>query len=92
MGGARHFQRHGRGVFNCAICGRGTRQSTQDSADSELCPQDWDLAGLDNTVNDNGLDPSEYAAERDRLLAAIVARGGDPERVKAAHSFLWPAG
>jgi hypothetical protein len=62
-------------------------------ADSELCPECWDLAGIDNAVNDSGGDPQglgDWTSERDRLLAKAVKGGGDPERIKEQFEYLWP--
>jgi hypothetical protein len=87
-----HFQRGGGGVFNCSICERRTRLVDQ-GGDSELCPECWELAGLDNMVNDDGPAAgtlAKVAAERDSLLAAAVKKGGNAEKIKASCSFLWP--
>jgi hypothetical protein len=89
-----HFQKHGRGVFTCYICQRRTRMVDQ-GGDSELCQQCWDLAGLDNTVNDNRADPEicgDWKRHRDDLLAIVVKRGGDARRVKKNFEYLWPEG
>ena len=90
MRNRRHFQRQGRGVFVCCTCGRQTRIVDQD-LNSECCPECYELAGIDNAVNDSGGTVlGEYAAERDALLAAIVRKGGNAERVKADYGYLWP--
>lgn len=79
----------GRGVFNCCCCGRRTRTVDQ-SADSECCPQCWDLAGLDNLVNDGGAPLSDVLKERDRLQAEAVKKGGDAAKIRASNPYLWP--
>jgi hypothetical protein len=63
----RYFERGGRGVFKCEICGRNTRRTDQ-GADSELCSECWELAGIDNAVNDNGpATLGDYVASRDNF-------------------------
>jgi hypothetical protein len=87
-----HFQSRGGSptVFNCDVCGRRAR--IVDQGNTTICQECWDLAGMDNTVNDNG--PQELTPavieERDRLAAIIVARGGDLEAVKLNNEYLWP--
>lgn len=82
-----HFQR-GSGVFTCDACGRRAR--VVDQSNDQICQQCWDLAGLDNSVNDGAMTLAEAATERDDLFATCVARGGDPEKIKRDNSFLWP--
>lgn len=81
------------GVYKCATCGRMTRQTGVQSIGSESCPQCYELAGLDNLLNDC---PEEGVAanyrEAERLLAEIVAKGGNAERVRAQHEYAFPVG
>ena len=85
------FVRGGGGVFRCGVCVRSTRLVDQ-AHGSTLCPECWELAGMDNTVNDCGPETLNAGtiAMRDRLLGVIIERGGDPERVKALNEYLWP--
>ena len=80
-----------RGVFNCAVCERSTRETVQ--SESRLCPECWELAGLDNVVNDNGLKylDANMIAQRDALLAKAVKRGSNGDKIKESNSYLWPA-
>jgi hypothetical protein len=94
MSRKQHFQRNGGGVFRCEVCDRSTRRVDQ-GHDSRLCPQCWDLAGLDNTVNDNGpTEPSlgDWTTYRDALLADAVAKGGNAEQIKKEFTYLWGGG
>lgn len=85
------FFKHGSAVFTCTVCKRATRD-TGDGV-NHLCHQCYELAGLDNTVNDDGRAPTaREATERDALLAEIAAKGGDVQRVIDANDFLFPAG
>lgn len=86
-----HFFR-GQSTYQCGTCKRMTRNAG-DNGQAELCPQCWDLAGMDNECNDNGRKPTEReAAERDSMLAHIASKGGDVERVIKCNEYLFPAG
>lgn len=92
MGTRQHFERGGRGVFKCQVCDRGTRRVDQ-AYDSECCPQCWDLAGLDNTVNDNGANCEQlgdWRAYRDQLLVEAVKHGGNADKITSEFTYLWP--
>jgi hypothetical protein len=82
----RHFQRFGRGVYNCAICARKTREAGQ--GNDHLCPECYELAGWENSVLDGG-SVEEVAAERDRLLAKAVSQGSDEARMRKSFVQLW---
>ena len=83
-----HFQRGQSPTFICMTCGRRTRDTGQGV--DHLCEQCFDLAGLDNEVNDSGLKINKsQAAYRDKLLATIARKGGDVEKVKSFNTFLW---
>lgn len=86
-----HFGRGQQPTFSCAVCRRRTRQTIQPQG-SDLCAECWELAGLDNSVNDGGDILEDVAAERDRLVAIAVSRGGDHPRIVAAFDFLFPGG
>ena len=83
MNNGKYFERGGRGVYKCVICDRSTRVTTQ--CDDHLCPECWDLAGLENTVFDNGAELArEWGTdkERDALLAKAVKRGANGDKIK----------
>ena len=84
-----HF-RPGRSTFICGVCGRRTRDAGQ-AISSECCLECFELAGLDNTVNDGCAPLDEVAAERDALVARAIARGGDAARIRCEFSFLFPS-
>lgn len=81
----------GAGVFDCIGCHRRTR-GNRDSAQLDMCEDCFELAGLDNQINDDGraLDRDEVR-ERDERLANIVRLGGDADRVRSLNDYLWPA-
>ena len=68
-----HFQ-HG-GAFKCIACGRMTRHTGVQSVGSELCSEDYELAGIYNVHQDGG-DLAPYAGEIRELCAAITKKGG----------------
>ena len=91
MTNRQHFQRGGRGVFRCDICGRSCRMV--DQGNDRICQQCWDIAGLDNTVNDEGREPTaRERAHGQSLLTEISAKGGDADAVREANEFLFPKG
>lgn len=82
---------NGRTTFNCASCGRLTRDVDQGGTD--CCPQCYELAGYDNMLNDDGRPPT--AAELafcERQIAMIAAKGGDADKARASCDYIWPPG
>lgn len=80
-------------TFTCATCDRRTRNTGQDS--DSLCADCYEIAGIDNTINDCGFKPGmpefdEYLAELTRRLAHIEKLGGDVVKVKACNGFCFP--
>lgn len=80
--------RRGESTFKCHICRRGTRYTGVQSVGSSLCPECYELAGLENMVQD-GEDLGTVVAERDSLLREIAKKGGDVDMVKKCCSILW---
>lgn len=81
------FER-GSGCFTCGICGRLTRD-TGDNASVELCPECYELCGIENHLNDYGTKESNtagYLKEAKRLFDAIAKKGGKPS-FAYAHLF-----
>lgn len=85
-----HFQR-GSAAFKCGCCHRMTRHTGVQSIGIDNCPQCFDLAGLDNLLNDC---PDErIAANYARaqvLLAEIAAKGGDAPAVRDQFEYAFP--
>jgi hypothetical protein len=84
-----HFRR-GRSTFTCGICGRRTRDAGQ-AIGSECCLKCYELAGLDNTVNDGCAPLAEVIPERDALLAKAVRQGSNEVRIKREFTYIFPA-
>lgn len=87
-----HFHR-GSAVYNCGTCGRGTRATGVQAVGSELCPQCWDIAGIDNQINDDGRSgPNEgEASEVSALLKQIVSKGGNEQAVRDCNGYAFGA-
>lgn len=78
------------GAFRCTLCNRMTRETGEQAVGSDLCPQCWTLAGMDNAVNDEGRAPTaNEVREREALVRVITARGGDADRVRDFCSYLF---
>src|SRR5262245_22634638 len=64
------------GSFKCDVCGRGTRHTGTQSMGSKLCPQCYDLAGIENEISDGFCTAAERQGLVAELTAEIVAKGG----------------
>ena len=79
-------------VFKCQVCERNTRDSGQGI--DHLCAQCFEIAGIDNMVNDYGYKPGmpaydDVRKQCDALLAAAVKLGSDGDKIKASNEFIW---
>jgi hypothetical protein len=89
------FQR-GSAVFQCRNCQRSTRD-TGDNGSVELCPECYELAGLENQYNDNGyhLDDADRQAAV-TYLGQLAAHIGEraytlhPELSEEARKWVVP--
>ena len=85
--GVRTFARMpggGGSAFTCDTCGRRTRYTGAQSLGSKLCPQCYELAGIENEISDGYCTLAERRATIDRLLTEIEAKGGAPRENFAA--------
>jgi ribosome-binding protein aMBF1 (putative translation factor) len=67
----------GSAVFKCKVCGRGTRDTGVQSAGNDICPQCYDLAGIENEINDGHSTYAERREEVQQLLTELRQKGGD---------------
>jgi hypothetical protein len=67
----------GSATFKCNVCGRGTRDTGAQSVGNKICPQCYELAGIENSISDGYATREEQRAEIDRFIAEILAKGGD---------------
>lgn len=72
--------------LTCAGCGRGFNEHCMD----HLCPECFEIAGIDNMINDSG--GSEWnasvAVQLGHYLAAIAKKGGNVEQAKSGNDFI----
>lgn len=67
-----------RGTFICQCCNRRTREVNGDHAQTGNCALCFDLAGIENTISDNGIDAvSDYYEEARDLLTRLEKIGGN---------------
>jgi hypothetical protein len=90
MANNRHFKRGEKPTFKCITCERNTRDTGQGV--DHLCEDCFEIAGLDNQVNDSGK-PVDKATLKEctARLAKITKLGGNAERVKAHNTYIWAA-
>lgn len=86
------FRNFGGGsVFACRCCTRKTRYAGQ-GIGTELCPQCYELAGIDNMLNDEGRKATDAErAECNRYIAEIQAKGGNIENPKKWNDYIFSA-
>ncbi|MHB1260352.1 MAG: hypothetical protein ACYC2H_01415 [Thermoplasmatota archaeon] len=72
----RRFQR-GHSTYACGVCSRLTRATGAQSLGSDLCPQCWDLAGIENEISDGHTTLEARSAEITDLVDDIRAKGGN---------------
>lgn len=68
-------------IYSCRLCHRMTRQTGRGDNDLvDLCAECYDLAGLENVVNDGGLLSDSDIDLVHSLRAFIASKGGNPDR------------
>jgi len=73
-------------TYRCRVCKRLTR-NTGDEGGVTLCLHCWELAGIENTISDNGLELARewgYVETATRLLKELRAKGIDVDTVWAS--------
>ena len=70
--------RRGLSTFICQTCKRRTRETNGDHAQTGNCGWCFDLAGIENTISDNGQEViGDYYEEARDLLKRIANAGGN---------------
>lgn len=72
---ANRFNR-GQSTYRCHVCKRLTRFNGSQAIGSDLCPECWDLGGIENMVSDGNREPHEVAADVLALVTAVKNKGG----------------
>lgn len=67
----------GSATFTCDVCGRLTRHTGVQSAGNKLCPQCFDLAGLENGISDGHHTQADVLETITQLVADIAKHGGN---------------
>jgi hypothetical protein len=68
------------GCFACEVCGRKTRDTGEQAFGSKLCPQCWEVAGIENEWQDSLIDEHEAKERIIALRNVCVAKGGNLEK------------
>jgi hypothetical protein len=80
----------GQSTFLCGVCRRRTRD-TGSNGQCELCPHCYEIAGLDNMLNDERSQRvAENYIEAISLLAACVKLGGDEKAIRQSNEYAFP--
>lgn len=69
--------RRGSLVFACNVCGRKTRETGVQSVGNKICPQCYELAGLENEISDHYTTFAEVEGSIRSLVAEVEAKGGN---------------
>ena len=67
----------GSASFKCQVCGRGTRDTGVQSVGNRTCPQCFELAGIENEIQDGYSTVDASRATILAYVAEIVAKGGN---------------
>jgi hypothetical protein len=73
----RTFSKLAGSTYPCDVCGRRTRYTGVQSVGNKLCPQCYDLAGIENEVSDGHTTVEESRATVDALIRDIESKGGN---------------
>lgn len=65
------------GVFTCRVCERQSRETGVQSMGSELCPECYELAGIENEISDGYTTLADRKDLIDTYIARIKSKGGD---------------
>ena len=64
-------------TFQCNVCGRNTRDTGVQSFGNKICPQCYELAGIENDILDGNKTLEDYTEAVEQYLSEITAKGGD---------------
>jgi hypothetical protein len=89
MANNRFSGRFGKPTFKCQCCLRTTRETGQGV--DHLCEDCWEIAGIDNSINDScgERSPKDFPELEERLKHVQKLRG-DVERVKNLNEYAFP--
>lgn len=64
-------------TFKCNVCRRGTRDTGVQSAGNKICPQCFELAGIENEISDGYCTLADMLSRIRGYVAEVAAKGGD---------------
>lgn len=64
----------GQGAFQCCDCGRLTRDTGGDNGSVRLCPQCFEIAGIENSIADGMYETPEELEEAESEIKALRAQ------------------
>lgn len=64
-------------TFKCNVCGRGTRATGVQSLGNKICPQCFELAGIENEISDGHSTLEENIETIKGYVAEVASKGGD---------------
>ena len=67
----------GSSTFFCNVCGRRTRDTGAQSAGNKICPQCFELAGLENEISDGHSTLEENIEQIVSLVKEVKEKGGN---------------
>lgn len=76
-------------TFICSCCGHNTRFTGAQSVGSKMCPICWDLAGMENQIQDGQFFDTD-AEEAAACFRTIQARSTiEFEKAQKSHDLVW---
>lgn len=69
--------RRGSSTFKCNVCDRLTRDTGVQSFGNKICPQCYELAGIENGISDGHETREEMDKTIRAYVADIAAKGGN---------------
>lgn len=64
-------------MFPCKVCGRKTRDTGAQSVENKICPQCYELAGIENDISDGHTSMLAARPQIEALIGEIIAKGGN---------------
>lgn len=69
--------RRGSSTFRCNVCERLTRETGVQGLGMKICPQCFELAGIENEISDGHSTLEERKADIEAYVADIYLKGGN---------------
>lgn len=79
--------RRGSSTFECQVCKRLTRDTGTQSIGNHICPQCFELAGIENSISDGCTTVEQDRPYIDQLIAELVSKNVDVTMWKATFNL-----